>query len=201
MMVKIGPSPGHNVSRSWHAGSGSFQTAAGLPTPQEELIAELATPNMTTLWNTSRNSIWERVEPSGFLPTSVSGGYGGITSEFVRDGAGMIIGMLELGPVHWPRARSAMRFMLHGLRCTQNAKLEPGCHVAANMTRNPPEVLRGDCPEPLRAKGACKYNTKIVGVDANEETDGGFYVISALNPGLVLHQPSSSIARSVEMGT
>ena len=69
--------------------------------------------------------------------------YGGITSEFVRDGAGMLIGMLELGPEHWPTARKAMRFMLHGLRCTQHATLQPGCHVAANMTRNPPEVMSG----------------------------------------------------------
>ena len=54
---------------------------------------------------------------------TVSGSYGGITSEFVRDGAGMIIGMLELGPGHWDTARQAMRFMLHGLQCTQNAKV------------------------------------------------------------------------------
>ena len=74
---------GHNASRIWNAGSGSFITAADLPTPQDELIAELASANMTTLWNTSRASIWQRVEPSGFLPTSVSGGYGGITSEWV----------------------------------------------------------------------------------------------------------------------
>ena len=41
--------------------------------------------------STSSTSVWARVEPSGFLPTSVSGGYGGITSEFVRDGAGMSV--------------------------------------------------------------------------------------------------------------
>ena len=57
--------------------------------------------------------------------------------------------------------------------------MEPGCHVAANMTRNPPEVMRGDCGEAARKAGTCKYNTKIVGVDANEETDGIFYVMSA----------------------
>lgn len=54
-----------------------------------------------------------------------------------------------------------------------------GCYVAKNMTRNPPEVITGDCPEAARQKGQCQYNTKIIGVDANEETDGGFYVISA----------------------
>ena len=84
---------GHNASRSWIVGSGSFLTAVALPDAKAELIAQLrSNSNMTTLWNTSSTSIWSRVEPSGFLPTSVSGGYGGITSEFVRDGAGMIIG-------------------------------------------------------------------------------------------------------------
>lgn len=171
---------GQNVSTSWSAGSGRFQAHRTLlPSAKDELIAELRSPNMTKLWNTSSTSIWSRVEPSGFLPTSVSGGYGGITSEFVRDGAGMIIGMLELGPEHWLTARRAMRFMLHGLQCTQNARLEPGCSIAKNMKRNPPEVLRGDCSEAKRKAGVCRYNTKIVGVDANEETDGGFYVISA----------------------
>ena len=170
---------GHNVSRSWSAGTGSFTAAAGLPSAKAELIAQLRTPNVTNLWNTSSLSIWQRVEPSGFLPTSVSGGYGGITSEFVRDGAGMIIGMLELGPSHWPTARKAMRFMLHGLQCTQNEKLMPGCSIAGKMKRNPPEVLNGDCPDAARKKGTCKYNTKIVGVDSNEETDGAFYVIAA----------------------
>jgi hypothetical protein len=119
-------STGQNASRSWDAGTGTFATSANLPSAKQELIAELGKPNMTKLWNTSSTSIVARVEPSGFLPTSVSGGYGGITSEFVRDGAGMIIGMLELGPEHWSTARKAMRFMLHGLQCTQNAKIEPG---------------------------------------------------------------------------
>merc|ERR1719460_1708912 len=90
----------------------------------------------------------------------------------------MIIAILELGPDRWEVARKAMRFMLHGLQCTQNTVLEPGCSVALKMTR-PPEVLRGDCPESARKAGRCHYNTKIVGVDANEETDGAFYVIEA----------------------
>ena len=54
-----------------------------------------------------------------------------------------------------------------------------GCHVAKNMTRNPPEVIQGDCPAAARQKKQCQYNTKIIGTDANEETDGGFYVMSA----------------------
>jgi hypothetical protein len=170
---------GKNVSTRWAAGSGRFQAHSELPSAQAELIAQLHSANMTQLWNASSTSIWSRVEPSGFLPTSVSGGYGGITSEFVRDAAGMTIGMLELGPEHWPTARKAMRFMLHGLQCTQNEKVEAGCSIGEGMVRNPPEVLTGDCPEAARTAGTCAYNTKIVGVNANEETDGAFYVIAA----------------------
>ena len=32
--------------------------------------------------------------------------------------------------------------------------MEPGCHVAANMKRNPPEVMIGDCDEAKRAASA-----------------------------------------------
>jgi len=72
---------GRNVTARWSAGSGSFTTAAAMPTPKEELAAVLSNRNNSLLWSTSRDSVWQRVEPSGFLPTSVSGGYGGITSE------------------------------------------------------------------------------------------------------------------------
>lgn len=168
---------GLKVNKTWQAGTGSFTAAATLPSAKDELIQELQSPNMTKLWNTSSSSVWSRVEPSGFLPTSVSGGYGGITSEFVRDGAGMLIGMLELGQVRWDVVKSAIRFMLHGLQCTQNEKLVPGCSIALNMTR-PPEVLIGNCPQSDRTAGKCKYNTKIVSTDNNEETDGAFYVIA-----------------------
>jgi hypothetical protein len=42
--------------------------------------------------------------------------YGGIANEYVRDGSGMIIGMLELGPDRWDVARKAMRYMLQQLQ-------------------------------------------------------------------------------------
>ena len=170
---------GRNVSASWRAGEGRFQAHGALASAKAELATLLGTANLTKLWNTSSTSVWARVEPSGFLPTSVSGGYGGITSEFVRDGAGMIIGMLELGPTHWPTARKAMRFMLKELQCTQNEKVEPGCSIGKGMRRNPPEVLYGDCNQAARKAGTCMFNTKITGVDANEETDGAFYVMVA----------------------
>lgn len=169
---------GVNISRSWSAGRGSFKMTPDLRSAKDELIHELKKPNMTKLWETSSTSLWSRVEPSGFLPTSVSGGYGGITHEYVRDGAGMIVGILELGKEHWPIAQKAMRFMLHGLQCTQNAAIEPGCQIALNMSK-PPEVIYGDCTEEKRKTGSCNYSTEIIGVDTNEETDGAFYVIGA----------------------
>ena len=102
--LQAADSQGANVSKSWHAGTGTFKASPTLGSVHDELIAEVTSTNATRLWNTSSSSVWQRVEPSGFLPTSVSGGYGGITSEYVRDGAGMIIGMLELGPAHWATA-------------------------------------------------------------------------------------------------
>jgi hypothetical protein len=173
---------GHNISTSWPCGNGSFTASNSLPSAKTELIAELENANHTKLWNTSMKSIIGRVEPSGFLPTSVSNSYGGITSEFVRDGAGMIIGILELGPQAWPTARKAMRFMLQNLQCTQNVDLEPGCSVKGGIKqpyKHPPQILNGNCPDADRKKGICKYNTKITSVSAaREETDGALYVIA-----------------------
>jgi hypothetical protein len=90
----------------------------------------------------------------------------------------MIVGIVELGPSKYDVATRAFRFMLEGLQCTQNAVIKPGCAIALNMTR-PPEVLIGDCPEDKRTSGACKHNTKFVGVNTNEETDGTFYIIAS----------------------
>ena len=64
---------GKKINTTWSAGTGRFLTSATLPLVKAELISELQSPNMTKLWTTSSTSIWSRVEPSGFLPTSVSG--------------------------------------------------------------------------------------------------------------------------------
>ena len=45
--------------------------------------------------------------------------------------------------------------------------------------KRPPEVLNGNCPDADRKAGKCKWNTQIISVSANEETDGAFYVIAA----------------------
>lgn len=61
---------------TWLAGSGTFNTAPApqFPTPQAELVAELTSENISALWNGSWHSVVDRIRPSGFLPTSVSGG-------------------------------------------------------------------------------------------------------------------------------
>eukprot|EP01052_Picozoa_sp_SAG31_P028211 SAG31_NODE_2703_length_5220_cov_6.258153_2_plen_740_part_00 len=168
---------GVNVSKTWTVGTGSFTAAADLRSARTELMAELRNPNMTQLWRSSSQSLWSRVEPSGFLPLSPGNG-DRTASMYVRDAAGMLVGILELGPTRWPVAQKAARFLLHSLRCTQRAVFGPGCMVAPNLTF-PPEVLIGDCPQPRRAAGKCVHNTAIVGVGVNEETDAAFYVIAA----------------------
>lgn len=44
------------------------------PSVQAELAAEMSSANMSALWNGSWHSVADRIRPSGFLPTSVSGG-------------------------------------------------------------------------------------------------------------------------------
>ena len=82
--------------------------------------------------------------------------------------------MLELGPTHWEVARRAMRFMLHGLQCTQNAKIESGCSVAGNMKR-PPEVLPGDWGDVTLALTKRHGRTFAVLNMANAYSFGGGY--------------------------
>jgi hypothetical protein len=95
--------------------TGTFATSATLPTPKDEAAAAMSSTNVSLLWNASWHSIADRVRPSGFMPTSVSGGYGGVTNQFVRDSSGQIIGLIELGPRFYPVAKAALSFMLEQL--------------------------------------------------------------------------------------
>jgi hypothetical protein len=91
------------ASTGWKlVGSGSFTTSSSLISVEEELRKEMNSPNMSRLWNGSWHSVADRVTESGFVPTSVSGGYGGITNQFVRDASGQLIGLLQLGPKFYP---------------------------------------------------------------------------------------------------
>jgi len=74
----------------------TFCTTPGLPSAMDEARkATSATSNFSALWRNTLATVTERVQPSGFVPTSVSGGYGGSTNMFVRDTCAMLIGLLE----------------------------------------------------------------------------------------------------------
>ena len=100
--------------------SGSFTAAASLLSARAEAAAVTSAPNMSALWSGSWHSVNDRIQPSGFLPTSVSGGYGGITQMFVRDASGQLIGLMQTGQVE--TAGKALRFMLSQLQ----AHYQPG---------------------------------------------------------------------------
>ena len=108
------------------AGSGSFVTSPTLRSARLEAAAAMTAPNITALWNGSWQSVATRLAPSGFLPTSVSGGYGGITQEFVRDASGQLIGLLQLGPAQYSVVGRALRFMLSSLQ----AAYAPGSYLS-----------------------------------------------------------------------
>ena len=141
----------------WLAASGSFCTAAALPSSRDEARAELAAANFSLLFRNSLASVAGRVQPSGFVPTSVSGGYGGSTNMFVRDTSAMMFGLLEAragcadGGGCLPTVRSVLNFTLLAIE-------------AANLSYAP-HVLVGD--ETL---------TRIVGFDMADQTDGTMHL-------------------------
>jgi hypothetical protein len=101
---------GSRPTAGWQqVGTGSFTTSPILPSVEEELRQVMDSPNMSRLWNGSWHSVADRVTSSGFLPTSVSGGYGGITQQFVRDGSGQLLGLLQLGSKFYPRVGSLVQ--------------------------------------------------------------------------------------------
>jgi len=78
----------------WLAANGSFCTDPALPSARNEARAAAA-GNFSELFRNALGSVAGRVQPSGYVPTSVSGGYGGPTNMFVRDTTAMIFGLLE----------------------------------------------------------------------------------------------------------
>ena len=75
---------------------GGFATSSTLLPARLEAAAVMSHANVSAIWNTSWRSIFNRAAPSGFQPTSVSGGYGGVDVEFPRDAAGQLIGLTQL---------------------------------------------------------------------------------------------------------
>jgi hypothetical protein len=140
--------------------TGSFITSIRLPAARSEAATVMSSSNMSALWNGSWHSVQDRIRPSGFLPTSVSGGYGGITQMFVRDASGQIIGLAQCGPSQARVAGSALRFMLTQLR--QNY------HRGPSFLSYAPHVMQAN-----------QALTKIVSFDEIDQTDDTFYLIAA----------------------
>ena len=141
------------------AGRGSFTTAKDLTSAREEAAAVMSAPNMSALWNGSWHSVNDRIQPSGFLPTSVSGGYGGITQMFVRDASGQIIGLVQCGAAQAKVAGRALRFMLTQLQ---------DYYAPDSYLSYAPHVMQGN-----------KALDKIVSFEKTDQTDGTFYLIAA----------------------
>ena len=137
----------------------TFTASNSLPSARDEAAAVMSSHNVSALWNGSWHSVNDRIEPSGFLPTSVSGGYGGITQMFVRDASGQIIGLVECGPEHAQVAGRALRFMLSQLQ----ANYQPGSFLSYA-----PHVMQAN-----------KALTEIVSFDKIDQTDDTFYLIAA----------------------
>lgn len=137
----------------------TFTASASLPSARDEAAAVMSSHNVSALWNGSWHSVNDRIEPSGFLPTSVSGGYGGITQMFVRDASGQIIGLVQCGPEHARVAGRALRFMLSQLQ----ANYQPGSFLSYA-----PHVMQAN-----------KALTEIVSFDKIDQTDDTFYLIAA----------------------
>lgn len=148
--------PGVFPTPAWLAGSGAFSVPAGLPSPAAEAAAALAgNTNFSTIVRNAAASVVGRAQPSGFLPTSISGGYGGSTSMFVRDTAAMLLGLLEEG------GASAQAIVRAALALTLDA-------VTAFNTSYAPHVLIADATL-----------SKIVSLDMADQTDGTMHLAAA----------------------
>jgi hypothetical protein len=141
-------------------GRGTFTAVSSLPSAKAEAAAAMSAANMSALWNGSWHSINDRIEPSGFLPTSVSGGYGGITQMFVRDASGQLIGLLQTkGAEQTATVKSALRFMLSQLQ---------EHYSPATFLSYAPHVMHAN-----------KKLTEIISFDSIDQTDDTFYLVAA----------------------
>eukprot|EP00040_Diaphanoeca_grandis_P030357 m.179339 g.179339 ORF g.179339 m.179339 type:complete len:802 (-) comp31971_c0_seq3:129-2534(-) len=158
--LKQGYAPPPAQSTYTVVGAGCFQTISTLSSARDEAAAEMASTNVTALWQGSVASVQDRIRPSGFLPTSVSNGYGGITSQFVRDASGQLIGLMQIGSGLLPLAERALEFMLSTLN---QASLD-----GSPFLSYAPHVMNAN-----------KNLTKILGFDTRDQTDDTFYLIVA----------------------
>eukprot|EP01052_Picozoa_sp_SAG31_P046082 SAG31_NODE_8670_length_1410_cov_1.341724_2_plen_360_part_00 len=159
MAFSNGTAPPESATAARPVATGAFSTAPGLPSARAEAAATMTAANVSALWNGSWHSVNDRIQPSGFLPTSVSGGYGGITQMFVRDASGQLIGLLQCGDEQTKTAGKALRFMLSQLQDHYN-----------------PDSFLSYAPHVMQAN---KELTRIISFDTIDQTDDTFYLIAA----------------------
>ena len=148
--------PGVFPTPEWLAGAGAFVVPADLPSPVAEAAAALAgDANFTAIVRNAAASVVGRAQASGFLPTSISGGYGGSTSMFVRDSVAMLLGLLEEG------GGAAQAIARAALALTLDAAVTFNVSYA-------PHVLIAD-----------PTLSRIVSLDMADQTDGTMHLAAA----------------------
>ena len=136
----------------WVAAQGSFCVSPTLPILRDEARAAFG-GNFSVLYSNSLASITGRVQPSGFVPTSVSGGYGGATNMFVRDTCAMLFALLE-------------------------ACADPGCGgiVARVLNFTLSSIAAANLSYAPHVMTADENLTHIVSFDLADQTDGTFHL-------------------------
>ena len=137
----------------WVAGRGQFCMVPALPSPRDEARAALA-GNFTVLYNHAIGTIVDRIQPSGYMPTSVSGGYGGPTNMFIRDTCAMLIALLEAN------CGGCVAHVVRVLNFTLAS-------IAAANLSYAPHVMISDV-----------NLTHIIDFDMADQTDGSFHLVS-----------------------
>lgn len=152
------PLPGHYPTPAWVAGSGSFSVPSGLLSPEEEASQELNVAfNFSTLAANALASVTARVQPSGFVPTSISGGYGGSTNMFIRDTCAMLLALME------QQDQTSLEVVGRILNFTLSAIRDAGLDYA-------PHVMTADASL-----------SRIVSFDMADQTDGTMHLAVAFS--------------------
>ena len=166
--LRLSPNPHPHpppLGKPFEAGNGTFVAAPDLALPIHEAAAALAAPNTTSLFEGSMQSIQGRVDhETGFVPTSVSGGYGGATSMYVRDSCAMMFALLAARPQGSPNhsVRAVLRFMLSVIQA-------PPAPWARPLSRAPHVIYVS-----ANHSGA-RYDH--IGLDMIDQVDGTMHVV------------------------
>lgn len=103
------PLPSDNESAAGQH-SGTFTTAAALPTLIDEARKVVKSESIRQLWGGQLHNLMARVGSDGYLSTSVYGGYSGL---YTRDTSAFILAMVQIGDdVSLASAGAVLRYML-----------------------------------------------------------------------------------------